>query len=79
MGQHIDKLSKAIGNVEEVKILMHKIPLMESKQRFIDKDIINIQRKVSKLETKMGNLDKLFKQLTNNVSNLLKRNEFDKG
>ena len=45
----------------------------------MDKDISSIQGKVSKLETKLDNLDKLFKQLANNVSNLLKRNEFDKG
>ena len=31
LGQHIDKLSKIIGNAEEVKNLMHKIPMMEAK------------------------------------------------
>ena len=79
MGQHIDKLSEVIGNEKEVKNLMHKIPLMKEKQMVMDKDISNIQGKVSKLETKLGNLDKLFKQMTDNMSNLLKRNEFDKG
>ena len=58
---------------------MHEILLMEEKQRVMDKDINNIQGKVLKLETKLGNLDKLFKQLADNVSNLLKRNESDKG
>ena len=31
LGQHIDKLLKVIGDVEEVKNLMHKIPVMEEK------------------------------------------------
>ena len=42
LGQHIDKLSEVIGNAKEVKNLMHKIPLMEAKQRVMDKDISNI-------------------------------------
>ena len=61
LGQHIDKLLEVIGNANEVKNLMHKIPLLEAKQRVMDKEISSIQGKVSKLETKLGNLEKLFK------------------
>ena len=31
LGQHIDKLSKVIGDAEEVKNLMQKIPVMEAR------------------------------------------------
>ena len=42
LGQHIDKLLEVIGNVEEVKNVMHKIPLLEAKQRVKDKEISSI-------------------------------------
>ena len=45
-------------NAKEVKNFMHKILVMEAKQRVMDKDISNIQGKLSKLETRMGNMDK---------------------
>ena len=79
LGQHIEKLSKVIGNAKDVKNFMHKIPPLEAKQRVMDKEISSIQGKVSKMDTKLGNLEKLFKQMADNVGNLLKRNEIDKG
>ena len=42
LGQHIDKLSKVIGNAKEVKNLMHKIPVTEAKIRVLDKDITSV-------------------------------------
>ena len=45
----------------------------------MDKDISSIQGKVCKLETKLGNMDKQLKQLVDNVTNFLKKNEADKG
>lgn len=79
LGQHIDKLSEVIGNAEEVKNLMHKIPMMEAKQRVMDKDISSIQGKVTKFETKLSNMDKQLKHLGDNMTNFLKKNEVDKG
>ena len=79
LGQHIDRLLEVIGNVEEVKNIMHKIPQLDAKHRVLDKAINANQGKISKLEAKLGNLEKLFKQMTNNVGNLLKKFENDKG
>jgi len=42
LGQHIENLSEVIGNVEEVKKIMQKIPVMEAKQRVMDKEISSI-------------------------------------
>ncbi len=74
LGQHIDKLSEVIGNAEEVKNLMHKIPMFEAKLRVMDKDIHSVQVKVSKLESKLGNMDKQLKQMVENVSTFHKKN-----
>ena len=79
LGQHIDKLSEVIGNAKEVKNLMQKIPLMEAKQRVMDKDICNIQGKVSKLETQLGNMEKQVKHLLDSVSKNGKKVESVKG
>ena len=79
LGQHIDKLSKVIGNVEEVKNVLHKNLMMEAKQRVLDKDISSIQGKVSNLETRLGNMDKQLKKMVDSVTNFLKKNEVDKG
>ena len=79
LGQHIDRLLEVIGNAKEVKNLMHKIPHLEAKHRVLDNALNANQGKVSKLEAKLGNLEKLFKQMANNVGKLLKKFENDKG
>ena len=42
MGQHIDRLSKVIGNAEEVKNLMKKVPLIEANNKNFEKANIDI-------------------------------------
>lgn len=61
LGQHIDKLSDVIGNAKEVKNLMHKIPVLEGKQKVMDRDISSIQGRLSKVETRLGNMGKHLK------------------
>lgn len=77
LGQHIDKLSEVIGNAEEVKNLMHKIPVLEAKQKVMDKDISSIQGRLTKVETRLGNMDKHLRQLGDNMTTFLK-NEAEK-
>ena len=79
LGQHIHKLSEVIMNAEEVKNLMQKIPMMEAKQRVMDKDICNIQGRVSKLKTQLGNMENQVKQLLDSVSKNGKKVESVKG
>ena len=57
---------------------MQKIPVMETKQRVMDKDISSIQGKVSKIESRLGIMDKQIKQMVENVSTFLKKNEAGK-
>ena len=90
LGQHIDQLSKVIGNAKEVKNLMHKIPQLEAKYRVLEKANSANQGKVTRLEAKLNNIEKMFKQMednnskslkamVDNVGNLLKKFEQDKG
>ena len=44
----------------------------------MDKDISSIQGKVSKLESRLGNMDKQLKQMVENVSTFLKKTEAGK-
>lgn len=44
----------------------------------MDKDINSIQGRLSKIETRLGNMDKHLRQLADNMTSFLK-NEVDKG
>ena len=44
----------------------------------MDKDISSVQGKVSKLESRLGNMDKQLKQMVENVTTFLKKNEAGK-
>ena len=79
LGQHIYMILEVIENVEEVKNLIHKKPQLKAKHKVLDKAISATQGKMSKMEAKLGNLEKLFKQMANNVGNLLKLLEHEKG
>ena len=39
LGQHIDRLSEVIGDEKQVENLMHKILVLETKLRVMDKEI----------------------------------------
>lgn len=51
---------------------MHKIPILEAKQKLMDRDISIIQGRLSNVETRLGNMDKHLIQLGDNMTNLLK-------
>ena len=50
-----------IGNAEQVKNLMQKIPQLEVKNRALDKEFNANQGKILKMEAKMSNLKKILK------------------
>ena len=52
---------------------------MEAKNRAYDSDISEVQGKVAMLEAKFYNIEKLIKQLADNLSTLLKKMDMDKG
>lgn len=63
LGQHIDRLMEVVGSAEDVKNLMMKIPQLEAKNKALDKDIIANQGKVTMMEAKISNLEKLIKKI----------------
>ena len=79
LGQHIDRLLDVVGSAEDIKNLMQKILQLEATNRAIDRDFNENQGKVTMLEAKMCNLEKLIKQMADNVSTLLKKLDMDKG
>lgn len=79
LDQHIDMLMEVVGSVEDVKNLMMKISQLEARNRAMDIDFNANQGKVTMMEAKISNLEKLIKQLANNVGTLIKKLEMDKG
>ena len=75
LGQHINRLLEVVRNAEDVKNLMQKIPKLKAKNRAMDKDFNADQGKITNMEAKMSNLEKVIKQLVENVSTLLKKFE----
>ena len=61
LGQHIDRLLDVVGSAEDIKNLMQKVPDLEAKNRAYDSDISEVQGKVSLLEAKFCNIEKLIK------------------
>ena len=72
MGQHIDQLSKVIGNAEEVKNLMKKVPMFEDKNKVLEKAKTDFQKRLESLEARMGNIEKMIKKMADHNSNILK-------
>lgn len=79
LSQHIGRLMEVVGSVEDVKKLMFKISQLEAKNRAMDRDFNVNQGKVTMMEAKIGNLEKLIKKLVDNVGTLIKKLEMDKG
>ena len=75
LGQHINQLLEVIGNVEEVKNFKKKIPQLKAKYRVLEKVNSDNQGKVSRLEVKLGNMEKMFKQIADNNRKSLKAME----
>ena len=73
LGQHIDRLLDVVGSAEDIKNIMQKGPSMEAKNTAYDSDISEVQGKLSTLEAKFCNIEKLIKQLADNLSTLLKK------
>ena len=79
LSQHIDRLVEVVGSTKDVKNLMQKIPQMKAKNKAIDRDFNANQGKVTMMEAKMCNLEKLIKKMVDNVSTLPKKLDMDKG
>ena len=58
---------------------MQKVPDLEAENMAYDSDISEVQGKVSMLEAKFCNIEKIIKQLADNLSTLLKKMDMDKG
>ena len=67
-----------VGSTEDIKNLMQKVPVLEAKNRAYDSDISEVQGKVSMLEAKFCNIEKIIKQLADNLSTLLKKMDMEK-
>lgn len=72
LGQHIDRLSKVIGNAEEVNNLMKCVPPLEAKKKNLDQLNKDFQKKLDGLDNKVGNLEKMVKKLADHNCTILK-------
>ena len=79
LGQHIDRLMEVVWSAKDVKNIMQNISQLEAKNKAIDKDFNVNQGKVTMMKARMCNLEKLIKQMTDNVSTLLKKLDTNKG
>lgn len=72
LGQHIDRLSEVIGNAEEVKNLMKRLPPIESKNRNLELVNKDIQKRIESPEARVSNMEKTIKNLGDKNCNILK-------
>lgn len=72
LGQHIDKLSEVIGNVEEVKNLMKHVPPPEAKNRALDQLITDFQKNIDGLDNRVVSMEKTIKKLANQNCSIMK-------
>ena len=79
LSQRIDRFMEMVGSAEDVKNMVQKIPHLEAKNRAFDKDFNANQGKITMMEAKICNLEKLIKQMVDNVSTLLMKVDTDRG
>lgn len=72
LGQHLDRLSNVIGNVEEVKNLMKRVPPLEAKNRAIDQLVKDMQKKMEILENRVEGTENVLKELSDQSCSILK-------
>ena len=79
LSQHIDRFMEMVGGTEDVKNMVQKISHLEAKNRAFDRDFNANQGKITMMEAKICNLEKLIKKMVDNVSTLLMKLDTDRG
>ena len=59
----MDKLTKVIGNVEEVENMMKRVPPLKVKARDTDPMIRNMKMKVGNLDRRIGSIESVLKKM----------------
>lgn len=72
LSQHLDKLSEVIGNAEEVKNLMMKVPPLESKNGEMDQLMKDMLKKMDVMENRIGGNENDIKKLADQSYSTLK-------